>query len=283
MTDNIHNIGLEQIPMHHLNKARWQGLTIKDIGYANPYDYKQLHRHDYYEILFIRKGGGRQIIDFEESEVKSFSIYIVFPGQVHLLQRMPQTEGILIQFTEDILHSDDQIMPLYEIESVVEQPAFFEEMIQVAELLQPHTALNSVASQQIARHCIHILLWKMLQAQPSEVLPARIPTLLKQFLSLLDQHIAQNKTVKKYADWLAVSPRKLNETCKIHWGKTGLQIIHDRLLLEIKRLLMTQKLSHKEIAYQLEFDSPAAFSSFVKKKTLLTPTGLQAQLEQIYK
>lgn len=274
---------MEQVPLHKLNQVGRAALKIEDIGYSNPYDYTQLHRHDYYEILLIEQGGGKQVIDFEESELQSDSIYVVFPGQVHLLQRAPQAKGWVLQFTQEILFSNSQILPLYNIESMIAQPVVFEELQAIFTLLKQQLASQNLSSYHIARHYLHILLWKMLQVKSSEIDFVQTPSILKQFLSLLDQHIAQNKTVKKYAEWLAISPRKLNETCKNHWGKTGLQIIHERLLLEIKRLLMTHSLSHKEIAYLLEFDSPAAFSGFVKRKTSLTPTELQAQLEQIYK
>jgi AraC-like DNA-binding protein len=274
---------MEQVPLHKLNQIGRAGLKVEDIGYANPYDYTQLHRHDYYEIILVEQGRGKQVIDFEESELQSLSVYIVFPGQVHLLQRSSDTKGWVLQFTQEVLFSNSQTLPLYDIESIIAQPIFFEELQAIFALLKQQLSTQDVASYQMARHYLHILLWKMLQAQPSKPKPTQTPSLLKQFLSLLDQHIAQNKTVKKYAEWLAVSPRKLNDACKNHWGKTGLQIIHERLLLEIKRLLMTRSLSHKEIAYLLEFDSPAAFSGFVKRKTSMTPTELQAQLEQIYK
>lgn len=274
---------MEQVPIHKLNQVGRAGFKVEDIGYTNPYDYTQLHRHDYYEIILIKQGRGKQVIDFEESELQSFSVYIVFPGQVHLLQRSSDTQGWVLQFTQEVLFSNSQALPLYNLESIIGQSVVFEELQAIFNLLKQQLATQDIASNQMARHYLHILLWKMLQAQPSTLKPTQTPSLLKQFLSLLDQHIAQNKTVKRYAEWLAVSPRKLNEACKNHWGKTGLQIIHERLLLEIKRLLMTRSLSHKEIAYFLEFDSPAAFSGFVKRKTALTPTELQAQLEQIYK
>ncbi|EAY29598.1 AraC family transcriptional regulator [Microscilla marina] len=271
---------MEQVPRHQLHHKEQGGLKIEDIAYSNPYDYTQLHRHDYYEVLLIRQGGGRQVIDFEESKLQSLSAYIVFPGQVHLLQRASGAKGSVVQFTQEVLFES---LPLYNIESIIAQPAVFEELHTVLHLLQQALALQDPVSQQVARHYLHILLWKMIQAQPLSTTPAKTPALLKQFLSVLEQHITQSKAVKQYAEWLAVSPRKLNEMCKSHWGKTGLQVIHEHLLLEIKRLLMTQSLSHKEIAYLLEFDSPAAFSGFVKRKTNHTPTDLQAQLEQIYK
>ncbi|MFN5318711.1 MAG: helix-turn-helix domain-containing protein [Bacteroidia bacterium] len=62
-----------------------------------------------------------------------------------------------------------------------------------------------------------------------------------------------------------------------------MQVIHNRILLEAKRLLLFEKGSHKEIAYDLGFDSPASFSAFIKLKTGHAPSELAKQLTEIHK
>jgi AraC family transcriptional activator of pobA len=53
-------------------------------------------------------------------------------------------------------------------------------------------------------------------------------------------------------------------------------------LSEAKRLLLFEKGSHKEIAYDLGFDSPTSFSAFIKTKTGLSPSELSKQLSEIH-
>lgn len=273
---------MKNVPLHQLSTIPYDNIKVERIDYPNPYDYKKLHRHDYYEILLIKEGGGRQIIDFEESTLKSDSVYVVCPGQVHLLDRSPESLGWLVQFTQEALFRDEEVsLPIYELQSMVENHQVFEQTYQVYQLLEQHTKAST--NQAIRRHYLHILLLILLDAASKNDQKSKIPVILKQFLRLLDEHLNQEKTVLQYAQRLMIHPRKLGELCKKHWGKTALQLIHERLILEIKRLLMVQELTHKEIAYQLQFDSPAAFSAFVKKKTSYTPTELQLQLEQIYK
>jgi len=62
-----------------------------------------------------------------------------------------------------------------------------------------------------------------------------------------------------------------------------LQVIHNRILLEAKRMLLFEEIAHKEIAFQLGFDSPASFSLFIKNKTGFTPSELNQQLVKIHK
>lgn len=66
-------------------------------------------------------------------------------------------------------------------------------------------------------------------------------------------------------------------------GLSPLQVIHNRLLLEAKRLLLTGSVSHKEIAFVLGFDSPSSFSLFIKGKTGHSPSALLKELVQIHK
>lgn len=74
-----------------------------------------------------------------------------------------------------------------------------------------------------------------------------------------------------YAEQLHVHPNHLNATVKKITGKTALQFIHHHVLQLAKSYLLQTDLSIKEIAYELQFDSPNHFSTFFKKNTGQTP------------
>ena len=99
----------------------------------------------------------------------------------------------------------------------------------------------------------------------------------------MDEQYSSNHLVNKYASSLNVSEKKLAALTKKYLGLSPLQVIHNKLLLEAKRLLTFKKNSLKEISFQLGFDSPASFSLFIKNKTGLTPSGLTDQLAKIHK
>jgi AraC family transcriptional activator of pobA len=82
---------------------------------------------------------------------------------------------------------------------------------------------------------------------------------------------------------MQITPKKLNEICKNKTGKTALNIIHERILTEIKRSLIFSGKTHKEIAYDLGFDSPSALNKFVYTKLQETPSELKEELSRIYK
>lgn len=63
-------------------------FLVKNIAHKNKYDFTVTHRHDYFEILLFKNGsGGTQIIDFSEYKINARDLFLVGPGQVHLLKR----------------------------------------------------------------------------------------------------------------------------------------------------------------------------------------------------
>ena len=71
--------------------------------------------------------------------------------------------------------------------------------------------------------------------------------------------------------------------CNQYTGNTALSVIHERTLLEIKRMLVFFDFTIKEIAFDLGFDSQSALNKFIYSKLSCTPSELKFQLAHIYK
>jgi len=95
--------------------------------------------------------------------------------------------------------------------------------------------------------------------------------IIRQFQFLVDIHFRTKKTVKAYADELYKSPKTLSNLFKRYNQKTPLRIIHERIVLEAKRLLLYTDKSAKEIAFELGFEESATFHKLFKKMTGVTP------------
>jgi AraC-like DNA-binding protein len=104
--------------------------------------------------------------------------------------------------------------------------------------------------------------------------------LLSRYQKLIELHLREdvewdyNKNLHSpafYAELLNVHPNHLNAVVKSISGKTALQHIHSHLVHLAKSYLTQTNLSIKEIAYQLQFDSPNNFNNFFKKNTKTTP------------
>ncbi len=104
---------------------------------------------------------------------------------------------------------------------------------------------------------------------------AQVDTIRK-FNVLVDTHYREKRQVADYAELLFKSPKTLSNLFAKYNHKSPLQIIHERIVLEAKRLLLSSDKSAKEIAHELGFDATAPFHKLFKKVTGLTPQQFKA-------
>lgn len=100
--------------------------------------------------------------------------------------------------------------------------------------------------------------------------------LIRRFHFLVDIHYKTCREVADYADLLHKSPKTLSNVFRLHNHRSPQQVIHERIGLEAKRLLVYTDLTVKEIAVELGFEEPAHFSKFFKKLYGLSPLGFRA-------
>jgi len=272
----------EPVTLPHPGKL----LLIEPLDYPNPYDFHAPHRHDYFEIILVKSGNGNQIIDFSPYEVTENKLFTVYPGQVHLMNRN-NAQGLLIQFRKNLF---DFIYPLRHHQLYFSQPEFVLSQKQFDMLYNlTENILELVQTEQLTPLSIHkaysyleVILITLIELHDNKV-EGEYNNLALQFLSLVTQHIKTQKKVADYCELLNCNTAKLNTVCKNSLGKTPLVIIHEEIILEIRRLLLLNELSLKEIAYELNFDSQANFSNFIKSNTGMTPSELQENILRIYK
>lgn len=101
--------------------------------------------------------------------------------------------------------------------------------------------------------------------------------IMKRFIDLLEAHFLQERSVKFYADQLALHPNYLNAIVKKHTGITAKESIQNKLLLEAKYLLLSTNYSIKEISTQVGFNDPNYFTSFFKRFENVSPGVYRSQ------
>ena len=104
--------------------------------------------------------------------------------------------------------------------------------------------------------------------------------LLREFNFLVEQHFKKEHSVSFYADKLFRSPKTLsNNFAKLN--RSPLQIIHQRVILEAKRLLTYSDKTAKEIAYEVGFDDASHLSRLFKKHTSQSPSDYKKGLKSL--
>ena len=104
---------------------------------------------------------------------------------------------------------------------------------------------------------------------------------IRQFNVLVDMNYRTKRKVKEYADLLHRSPKTLSNLFAAYNHKSPQQIIHERIVLEAKRMLLYSEKQNQEVAFELGFEDPAYFSRFFKKITGKTPTQFKLSQELI--
>jgi AraC family transcriptional regulator, transcriptional activator of pobA len=113
-----------------------------------------------------------------------------------------------------------------------------------------------------------------------EPAPGVRDTLVQRYVALVEQHYAQQRPLEFYAQRLGVTSDHLSRTCRNVAGRSALQIAHDRLLLEARRLLAYTALPVSRIAHQLGYADTAYFTKFFGRSVGHTPSEYRALVAQ---
>ncbi len=117
------------------------------------------------------------------------------------------------------------------------------------------------------------------QLIPKELDDTQIDTVRK-YNVLVDLNYRQKHQVSDYAELLFKSPKTLSNLFAKYNQKSPLQIIHDRIALEGKRLLLFTDKTVKEIAYDLGFEDAGVFHKLFKKRIGQTPNEFKTHMKE---
>jgi AraC family transcriptional activator of pobA len=102
---------------------------------------------------------------------------------------------------------------------------------------------------------------------------------IRRFVDVLDQYFTSEHSVKFYAEQLSMHPNHLNALIKKHTGLSAKESIQNRILLEIKHLLHSTKLSIKQISDQMGFKDPNYFTTFFNRAEKLSPANYRSSFD----
>ena len=114
-------------------------------------------------------------------------------------------------------------------------------------------------------------------------LPQEELDIVRQFNLLVEGYYRKLHAVSDYAELLNKSPKTLSNLFALYNQRSPLQIIHERIALEARRLLLYTDRSTKEIAYELGFEEAAHFSRFFKNQVGIPPSEFKNQVSDALK
>ncbi|NOQ74661.1 MAG: helix-turn-helix domain-containing protein [Crocinitomix sp.] len=251
------------------------------------------HKHDFYLVVLFTKGQGVHEIDFNAYPIKPGSLFLLRPGQTHHWELSEDIDGYIFFHTREfynLLFPNRNIDDYPVFNSNYNSPLIELETNQVDEYTEHFKQILEEYEQRFWLKDRRIsLLVDLIYVDLARIYRAKHPTTsddsmkrinrLLQLEKQIDLYYKTRKHAKDYAAALNVSVKHLNKNVILALGKTTSDLIHDRILLEAKRMLIHGNASIQEIAYDLGYEDASYFSRFFKKKTGISPSDFFQKYE----
>lgn len=251
------------------------------------------HRKEHYLLVFIRRAGGRQWIDMTPYVLKDNTIYFTGPNQIIVKEQFEQLWSTGIAFTKEFLslQENDSLskLPLiqhpgngHELLLAAADIDFVEDML--ARINIEYQRPSEWQQRMLAAYLTVLLTYlsRLYTEQFTDKDTSADKLLLKNFQAKINERFRELHEVGDYAPLFHISAKHLSEVVKIQSGRPAIKHIHERLVLEARRLLFHTNHSLKEIAFDLGFSDASYFNRFFKRETGVTPAGYRATIRKMY-
>lgn len=251
-----------------------------------------LHRTNYYDILFITKGGK----SYKHCGLKKYEI---FPGDIFFKAAGQITSGEI--YSKDMegyicLMEGDFISSHTNNNSLLSSFPFFKygnypiislttSAIDKFDFLFNNICQlfnsKSKSKNKLIASWLNVLLLEStaIYQEQNNSKPTdnklTADKLTGKFKDLVAEHYLTKRQVNEYAQMLFVTPNHLNKIIKKTTGRTATNWIYEMVLLEAKLLLKHTEMNISEIAFFLSFDDASYFNRFFKKHTGITPLNFR--------
>jgi AraC family transcriptional activator of pobA len=241
------------------------------------------HRHEgLHQFQLLEQGGVRGTIDGREFEAQAPVLLMLAPGSVHGFTYTPDTQGHQVTVPTTTLRQllggsnltetglgASCVLPDIEAEGAAECRHLFAQ-------IGREFCTQSAGRIHALLACATLLAVQFLRHQGEHFRRERgqgaRDALLRRYQALVEQHYREHRPLSFYADALGVTPDHLSRTCRHATKQSALQILHERLMLEARRLLAYSPMPVGEVAQQLGYDDAAYFSKFFSRCVGNTPS-----------
>lgn len=252
---------------------------------------KEAHRSSFLQLLIISNGTGLIDVDSRQYNIYPKSLFASAGSSISKFQLEKDTSGYAVFFTPEFLYRypedlhwiNDLLLfdPLSELNLL---PISDTEYSEISALINNiETELHSIevfAREEILFNTLKTLIILSERIKRTKITSPQKESgnslFINEFRNKLEENYIHTRMVKDYADSMNITPRKLNNILFDSYGKSAKQFIEERVLLEIKRLIIHSEKNIKEIGHSLGFTDPTNFNKFFKRYTKLTPADFRS-------
>ncbi|KHJ52614.1 MULTISPECIES: helix-turn-helix domain-containing protein [unclassified Halomonas] len=243
------------------------------------------HRHvDLVHILWVREGSVTLELEGTSHSLQSGTVIIVPAMSIHGFHFSPTVQGHIITLAKPLA---DHLHALMGEHSALRKADFYP--LSSSHQAQRITTLVNQIDEEYqhpapSRHRLLEALIQALTVELSRLCPpantTKRPALrqsdkgqqhLERYQALIESHYRSQPNIEHLAERIGVSNAHLNMLCRQIAGRSALQLLHERILLEAKRQLTYTNMTIGQVSDSLGFSEPAYFTRFFKRNTALSP------------
>ena len=242
------------------------------------------HRHEgLHQFQLIVRGSASASIDGRPVAIQAPAATMLAPGSVHGFRYEPGTVGHQITIPTGTLRSalngagqleawlgQSFVLGPDDIGDASVCAARFDALADEFRQQEPGRA------QALLAQAVVITLWFLRRrgALPAEARHQALrDTLVQRLRGLIERHYREHQPVSFYARTLGVTADHLSRSCRAVSGSSALDLVHARLMLEARRLLVYTPMSVAEVAQTLGYDDPAYFSKSFARSVGSSPSA----------
>ena len=249
------------------------------------------HAHSFYLLLYVTQGRGTHTIDLVTYDLRAGGLYFLVPGQAHSWTLSADAQGYIVffsaafylrQYPADRLSSYPFFNPAHS--PVLYLPATETDLRELLARMLGEKTKAATNHDEVVGAYLYLLLELATRAYPQEQtqpVPSHGLQQVRAFSQLLDAHFRSEKSVRYYADRLALTANHLNALCRRVVNQTASDLIHERVITEAQRLLAHSTQSVSQIADQLGFEDASYFTRYFKKYVGQTPEPFRQQQQAL--
>ncbi|GAB3658988.1 hypothetical protein GCM10028791_32270 [Echinicola sediminis] len=249
-----------------------------------------LHRHTYYQIVWIRRGEGTHLIEGINHHFREGDVFLLAPHYLHKISYQPNVKGFVVSFSDTILDSfqNKSTLLFHDIDQCLVKVPEKEIKLLHTEFKLLYRYLGQTSSRTnlaIISNYLHIILSKIdafkypIRNKNKEADQLSFK-LLEQYDALVRRHFKEEKQLSFYVEQLAVSQRKLSDVIKGITGLTPAKYLERYILNEAARMLQYSTFSVKEIGAELGYNDNSYFTKTFKKQFHLTPVEFRTRAKE---
>ena len=265
--------------------------TIAARSQLHNWEIKPHQHHGLFQLLDLRSGAATIRLDEQTSQMQAGHVLTVPPMYIHGFAFAPHSEGHVFTLAYPLVQqraqvfagtalARPQVLFLGNDEDSTCARMAFDTLAREYRRTAPHRealmdALLNVILVWVARSSTR-------SAQEAQPEASRAEAHFAHFCQFIEEEYATHHTVAHYASKLGLSTTHLNVLCRRAAGRTALELIHDRVLLEAKRNLVYTSMAVNVVSYTLGFADPAYFTRFFKRATGLSPKDFRHQAKAAF-